>query len=446
MSKSVLEALATKDDTNVDFSLTASEEVILWPRHFPHYHGYHNSECHQTDWSESCLIEHIVTPVVFDEDPEEKSQDEDTFLSIEQEISDRNAFQSLGFEFSQNTQTYSKCKLWYHWLVFMILVAISGSGIIYMIQYNHSNVENCDLSSSSLLWKPKRVLPIGILNHVTMNGEFLVGIKGETILETHNVQSGEIQVQYVDTTVQSMFLTNTGILLSQQAPLLSLRILDDNSIWRDAQNFMVNASSIADTNGEYIVIWSNRNITFYNHDSQEMIASIKNVEALKLSENGDFLFVATTQDLLCFHRDMRDWKLQNSIRFSSDPEFQVSDYFMQLNVQTSSDGSLVALWSSSGAIQFYFFHQHGKVEKLLTDSKMNATHVAISQQPGFVVAIATQGREIWILEKVNDIMKLMSQVSSRSVRLLTFSKEQLHVLDSETLTIYESKCDTNFQT
>jgi hypothetical protein len=76
---------------------------------------------------------------------------------------------------------------------------------------------------------------------------------------------------------------------------------------------------------------------------------------------------------------------------------------------------------------------------------MNATLVAISQQNGRV-AIATSGGEIWILEKSNDKLIKIGQASSQSITLLTLQENQLYVLTLETLTIYENKCETIFQT
>jgi hypothetical protein len=444
MSKSVRDASAEEDYPMVESGLVAPEDVTIRHRRLTyHYHGDYHPQCQDDIWSESCPIDQIITPVIFDEDPEdeEEAQDVDSYFRIEQEIRER-MLQPLEFDYSHNARSFSKCKLWLHLLAFTILFSSLGSGIIRVTQFYRSDGRKCGVSLFTFPWKPTRVMHVVQLNHVTMNDEFVVGIRGETMLETHSILSGEIQVQYIDTRVQSMILTATGTLLFQQAPLLSLRVLDDNSIWRDAQEFPINASSIVDTNGEDTVIWSHRNITFYNRESQHIVATIQNVMALKLSLDGNVLFVATTEDLLCFRRDMSNWSVQNSVRFSSDPEFQGSENPLQMEIHTSSNGLLVGLWSSNGSILFYFFHQHGKIDRLLIDSKINATHVAISQQNGNV-AIATPGGEVWILEKDKDKLIKIGKVSSWSVTLLTFHEEHLQVLDLETLTIYDFKCDTN---
>jgi hypothetical protein len=54
------------------------------------------------------------------------------------------------------------------------------------------------------------------------------------MMETHSVWTSEIQIQYMDTVIQSLLLTNTGVLLSRQDPHIVMfsDTKDGSDMWR----------------------------------------------------------------------------------------------------------------------------------------------------------------------------------------------------------------------
>ena len=107
------------------------------------------------------------------------------------------------------------------------------------------------------------VVEMGDLNLVAMNNETIVGIKGQTMLETRSILSGSFQVQYLED-ITSLTLTQNGVLVvSFQNDHVLMLSKEGEDTWRVTQE-IAKTAKLVDSNGEDVVLWTGTDIHLYS--------------------------------------------------------------------------------------------------------------------------------------------------------------------------------------
>jgi hypothetical protein len=341
--------------------------------------------------------------------------------------------------------------------VLMLLgLSLLVTAAIYLSNLGHSAQtasisirELCAVSPSAQPWEPVRVIQIGQLDPVTMNNETVVGMKGLTMMETHSIWTSEIQIQYMDTVIQSLLLTNTGVLLSRQDPHIVMfsDTKDGSDMWRVTRD-LDHRASMVDSNGDDVLVWFKKDVYLYSRraESREHIASLEGVTSMKISQDGKSIFVATDDEILYFRRKEDRWVTGESLWYNTEKSVDEGRETQELSSQThteldvSADGSLLAIRTSTGHLLFYSFQRRGR-QKLGGGGKTDATQISVSTN-GQRVAVATSSGTVYVYEKRNDVMEVVAEILTQHVLLLKFFENRLQVIDGDNMTIYENQCDT----
>ena len=308
--------------------------------------------------------------------------------------------------------------------------------------------ELCSVFPAAQSWEPVRLIQIGQLNPVTMNNETVVGMKGLTMMETHSIFTSDVQIQYMDTVVQSLTLTNAGVLVSRQDPhvVMFSNTNDGNEMWRVTQDLDRRASMV-DSNGDDVLVWFHKDIYIYSRSgkSQEHITSLEGVTSMKLSNDGNSIFVATDDEILYFRREADRWVAQESLWYKRDSvddgrETQEQSSQTHTELDVSADGSLLAIRTSTGHVLFYALQRRER-QKLGGGGRMDAMQISVSTN-GQRVAVATISGTLYLFEKRNDAMEVVAEILTQNASVLKFFENRLQVISGENMTIYENQCDT----
>lgn len=340
--------------------------------------------------------------------------------------------------------------------VLMLLgLSLLVTAVIYLSNLGHSAHtvsisirELCSVSPSAQPWEPVRVIQIGQLNPVTMNNETVVGMKGLTMMETHSIWTSEVQIQYIDTVIQSLTLTNTGVLTSRQDPhvVMFSNTYDGNDMWRVTRD-LDHRASMVESNGNDVLEWFKRDVYVYSRtaESRQHITSLEGVTSMKISQDGNSIFVATDDEILYFRREQDRWVAGESIWYKTEKSVDDGRETMEQPSQThteldvSADGSLLAIRTSTGHLLFYAFQRRGR-QKLGGGGKTDAVQISVSTN-GDRVAVATSSRTLYVYEKRHDAMEVVAEILTQNASLLKFFGNRLQVIDGENMTIYENQCD-----
>lgn len=334
-----------------------------------------------------------------------------------------------------------------------LLVVVALSLLVAMVNYFTryylsrkmvSMVELCSISSSALKWESIMVVHIGHLDFVSMNNESVVGMQGETVMETHSLVSGREEIQYVDTNVQSFTLTHSGILVSRQNERVVM-LKNKNGVWLTTQEYAMD-SEILDSNGTSLVLWFLNDVYVLSQQSQVHVASVEGVTSIKMTQDGIYIFVATEEEVRCFRKDRYErWTAQQSLWRKTDDagsgrEIQENFDETQTELDVSADGSLVSLRRSTGQVLFFTFFRQG-MQKLGGGGTMDASHVSVSSN-GRRAAVALKSGRVLVYEREDDGMNIVGEILSQNVTLMNFQENRLQIFDGENMTMYENKCDT----
>lgn len=340
--------------------------------------------------------------------------------------------------------------------VLMLLgLSLLVTAVIYLSNLGHSDHtvsisirELCSVSPSAQPWEPVRVIQIGQLNPVTMNNETVVGMKGLTMMETHSIWTSEVQIQYIDTVIQSLTLTNSGVLTSRQDPhvVMFSNTYDGNDMWRVTRD-LDHRASMVESNGNDVLEWFKRDVYVYSRtaESRQHITSLEGVTSMKISQDGNSIFVATDDEILYFRREQDRWVAGESIWYKTEKSVDDGRETMEQSSQThteldvSADGSLLAIRTSTGHLLFYAFQRRGR-QKLGGGGKTDAIQISVSTN-GDRVAVATSSRTLYVYEKRHDAMEVVAEILTQNASLLKFFGNRLQVIDGENMTIYENQCD-----
>lgn len=304
--------------------------------------------------------------------------------------------------------------------------------------------ELCSISSLALAWQPTMVVNIGHLNLVSMNNESVVGMQGQSIMQTHSLFTDDIKIQYMDTHVQSLTLTHNGVLVSRQNDHIVMLSNNDHGMWQSTQDYATDAEKF-DSNGKCLVLWSLDEIYVFDQQSSAHIAALEDVTSIKMTDNGIHIFVATDEEVHCFKKEKGRWIAQKSIwrrmDHASDGR-KVQEVFDKIHTEldVSSDGSLVALCDSTGQV-FFFSLFRRRTKKLGGGGKINATRISVSSN-GRRAAVALKSGRVLIYERKDDYLNVVGEILSPNVTLMNFQENWLQIVDGENMTLYENKCDS----
>lgn len=304
--------------------------------------------------------------------------------------------------------------------------------------------ELCSISSLALAWQPTMVVNIGHLNLVSMNNESVVGMQGQSIMQTHSLFTDDIKIQYMDTHVQSLTLTHNGVLVSRQNDHIVMLSNNDHGMWQSTQDYATDAEKF-DSNGKCLVLWSLDEIYVFDQQSSAHIAALEDVTSIKMTDNGIHIFVATDEEVHCFKKEKGRWIAQKSIWRKTDDASdgrKVQEVFDKIHTEldVSSDGSLVALCDSTGQV-FFFSLFRRRTKKLGGGGKINATRISVSSN-GRRAAVALKSGRVLIYERKDEYLNVVGEILSPNVTLMNFQENWLQIVDGENMTLYENKCDS----
>ena len=331
-------------------------------------------------------------------------------------------------------------------LSFLVTVAIRVSRLHPSLN-PVSMKELCSISSSALAWEPAMVVDIGFLYLVSMNNESVVGMQGKSMMQTHSLLTDDIQIQYMDTQVQSLTLTHSGFLLSRQNEHIVMLSNKDDGMWRPTQDYAMVAEKL-DSNGKCLVLLFLNDIYVVDQQSSAHIATVEDVTSIKMTEDGIHIFVATDEEVRCFRKDDGRWIAQQSLWQKTDhasdgrkAQEDLDEIHTELDV--SADGSLVVLRGSTGQVLFFSFFRRRR-KKLGGGGTMHATRISVSSN-GRRAAIALTSGRVLIYERKDDNMNVVGEILSPNVTLINFQENRLQIIDGENMTLYENKCDSILQ-
>ena len=356
----------------------------------------------------------------------------------------------VDFNGRKSRKTVWRCMAFGTALVVMVVVlallatAATHFSRVYLSMQPVSIIELCSISSSALPWESNMVVSIGHLDFVSMNNESLVGMQGQTMMETHSLVTGRVYVQYEDTNVQSLTLTHAGILVRRENDHVVMLSNKDGEMWRSIHDYTMDAT-ILDSDGKNLVLWLLNDVYVVVEKSLERITSLEGVTSIKMTQDGNYIFVATDAEVQCFRNDDGRWTAQQSLWRKKDDagygrKALESHDQTHTELDVSSDGSLVALRGSTLQVLFFtFFRQRRK--KLGGGGRMDATHISVSSN-GRRAAVALKSGTVLIYEREDYVMNVVGEIQSQNVTLMNFQENRLQIVDGENMTRYENKCDT----
>jgi hypothetical protein len=293
------------------------------------------------------------------------------------------------------------------------------------------------------------VMEMGDLNLVAMNNETIVGLKGQTMLETRSILSGSFQVQYLED-ITSLTLTHNGVLVVsfQNDHVLMLSKEEDEDSWRVTKEIAKRAK-LVDSNGEDVVLWTGTDIHLYSQQWLEHITSLQNIASIKLSQDGNHIVMATDDaQLRFFRKENGKWVTQQSIWYKTDMaedgreiEEEEAGSDRDTEVAVSYDGSVVVIQTSNGHLLLYGLYRHHERKKPGSGGQMDASLVSVFNS-GERVAAATRIGTVLVLERKQDGMEVVAEITANGdIRVLNFQEEdQFQVIVGDTMTMYESQC------
>ena len=303
-------------------------------------------------------------------------------------------------------------------------------------------------SKSNLQWQAIiQIRGIGSLNPISMNNQTIVGMRGQTIMETVNLLTKQVQVQYMDTPIQSLTLTHSGVLVCAQSNHIGMLSNKDEGggVWRASQDFQLEASVVA-SNGKSLAVWFGGNVHVLDAQSKQLANSLEDVTYMAMTLDGTYLYIATDNLVKCVRKEDNEWIVQETLWRKSNNNGDDNGRRIQLDVNqthteldVSADGSLLAILASTRQVLFYT--AVGNLWKELGGGgTMDATHITVSST-GRRAAVATSHGSVLILERRDNAMIVVYEIETLNVTLMNFQENRLQIIDGDVMTMYEHKCD-----
>lgn len=334
-----------------------------------------------------------------------------------------------------------------------------------------------NFSPSSLMdWQPTQMYETGDLNLVAMNNNTIVGVKGQTMLETRTIgyDTEELpQVQYFEG-IRSLIFAKNGILVisisNENVYMLSRKDGSGASTWQVLHEIAKPARQL-DSNGREVVLWTGTDVhVFYDshkhrqsdnepYRAEQHIASIKSISALKISQDGTYIFVATSSEIRVFRRQTYSgrWEAQESIWIQAAKGSAQSqqdrrerkvkeDSNANVQLSTSADGKVVAILPNGRVGDLQIFTLRETWIRIGGDDGQHegASSLVTVSESGERVALTTTIDTVVVLEKISDpdAVQIIAEIPvDGDVRALYFSTDnRLQVILPDGMTIYESQC------
>jgi hypothetical protein len=328
--------------------------------------------------------------------------------------------------------------------------------------------------SPLMSWGLIQHIETGNLNLVAINNETIVGVKGQTMLETRTLGfvSWEVppQVQFYEG-IQTLILAENGILVvsieNDHVYMLSRKgggsataaaaAYGGSSIWQVVQEFAKPARRL-DSNGNEVLLWTGTDVHVFSSNGRQQqghveqhIASLQSVASLKLSQDGSHIFIAAPGQVRVFRRQQQSgrWVAQESIWLQTRKDESQQDgrerkvkEEEEVQLSVSADGSVIAIRRTADMQIFTFRSTWIRVGG--DDGLGMVSSLVTVSNSGERVAIATNHESILVMDKTTgpDSVEAIAEIPIvGEVRALFFpNDDHLEVVVGDTMQIYESPC------